>query len=69
MGVRVGLKAGGFFDRLFPMSPPHPHKLGSTSSHIPVGDRGFHFWGDSTRDLGSGAAGTVRSGAFTEDRN
>lgn len=69
MGVRVGLKAGGFINRLFPMSPPHPQKLSSTSSHIPVGDRGLHFWGDSTRDLDSGAAGTVRSEGFTEDRN
>lgn len=69
MGVRVGLKAGGFMERVFPMSPPHPQKLSSTSSHLPVGDRGFRFWGDSTKDLDSGDAGTVRSGAFTEDRN
>lgn len=44
---------------------PHPQQSDSHLSHIPVGNRGFHLWGDCARDLDSGAPGTVRTAAFT----
>ena len=54
-----------------PLVPTHLTFSGQFAypSHIPVGNRGLSFWGDCTRDLGSGAQDTVRTGAFTEDSN